>query len=199
MGKQEKIRGAGVRALMIFRRILNIKNKAIEQMKIDLDKLFNELAEKKELDRETAEILRNVYLNRRIETMEDIVERSLISIKNEIRAKKQDRVDRILLTLSDEGDLYREPKEKYCYPMKKSGLRLDIIRFLVDKKGFTPGDDINIGVGKEFAATSYAIHEINRISQDLLHLPKSKEYNLIISKSREGYKLNPIYPITIED
>ncbi len=140
MGKQEKIRGASVRALFIFRQIQRIKQEGLNRISVELQSLMNKLAEEKKLDPETIEILENVYLSRKseTETMEERINQNVESFRNELRGNKRDGIDRILLTLSDDGELYREPKQKHCYPMKKSGLRLNIICYLINEKTFAP-------------------------------------------------------------
>ena len=167
-------------------------------MAIDLDKLFKKAAKKKELDFETAEVLSNVYFNKKSNPIEDRIQQYVELLRNDLRANKQDGIDRILLTLSGDGDLYAKPKQEHCYPMKKSGLRLNIIRFLIGKNDFVPGEDITIAVNASYGSTTFAIRKINEISRRLIHLPNGKDHDLIISKPRGGYKLNPLYPIAQE-
>lgn len=199
MGKQEKIRGASVRAALIFRQIQKIKKDGLERITTELDSLLTDLAENKKLDNETAEILSNVYLSQKSETIEDRAIKVVESLKDEIRKNKNDGVSTVLLTLSNDGDLYKKPKEKYCYPMKKTGLRINIIRFLLDHKNYlVHAKDIGKILGKSEGSINFAISKINEISRRLLDLPEGKLNNLIISKDRGGYKLNPLYPITQE-
>jgi hypothetical protein len=114
MGKQEKIRGAGVRAALIFRQIQKIKKDGLERITAELDNLLTELNKKGEFDSETAEVLTKVYLNQKSETIEDRTIKIVGSLKDEIRKNKNDRTSIILLTLSRDGDLFGEPKEKFC-------------------------------------------------------------------------------------
>ena len=198
MKKTEKIRGAQVRALLIYRRIDRLKKDAIGRLTSELNGLLKELTDKKGLDLETLKIL-NIYINslgKKDVTVEDRINQIVESFKGELRADKQDGTNTLLLTLSNDGDLYRKPKEEYCYPMKKTGLRMDIIRILIGRKNFIPGKEIADAIGKSYESTTFAINKINEIAQRQLNLPEKQ--GLIISKPRGGYKLNPLYPITQE-
>lgn len=199
MGKQEKMRGANVRALLIFRRIQNIKKQAMERVAADVNNFFKEAIGKNEIDFETAEVLKNVYFSKKGDATEDIIRQSIDSFRDELRASKQDGVDKIFLTLSSDGDLYKKPKEGNCYPMEKSGLRLKIIHFLRTQEDFISGNYIAIEMGTTYGSITSAIKEINERSRNLIHLPEGNKYNLIISRlPHGGYKLNSRYPITLD-
>lgn len=199
MGKQTKIRGASVRALLIFRRMQKIEKEAVERATVEIKNLLQGLIKKKKLDAETYEVLTKVYLNKKSETLEDKTKQIIESFKSELRANKNDGINTILLTLSTDGDLYKKPKEKYCYPLKRVGRRIDIIRFLIAQKNFVSGEDIAEAIGTSYGSTTFAIQRINAISRHRLDLPKGKANDLIISRDRGGYKLNPLYPITQEE
>lgn len=195
---ENKIRGANVRALLIFRRIQKIRQEALNKFSTEANNIIKELIEKNELDFETAEILK-IYLKPK--KTEQTIDEKLISsveatIKAELKKTKQDGISTLFLFLSRDGDLFREPKDKYCYPLKKSGLRLDIINFLIKETDFISGKDIAQAVNSSYGGTTDAINKINSISERTLNLPKNNK--LIISRNRAGYKINPLYPITKE-
>lgn len=199
MGKQDKIRGAHVRALLIYRSIQRIKSDALKRTSKETSDLFDKLVKEKGLDQETLEVLQNVYLHKKSETMEDRIYQAFESFKSVLEANKNDGVSTLLLTLSAEGDLYRKPKEKYCYPLKKTGLRISIIRLLIGEKSSVPGKDIAKTIGTSYNSTTFTINKINAIARRSLALPKGKTNDLIISRDRGGYRLNPLYPVTQEE
>jgi len=99
------------------------------------------------------------------------------------------------LVLTDAGDLFREPKDKYCYPLQSSGLRLQIIKTLIGKKEFYPSHSLMSDINKySYGSLTYAIGQINRQAANKLGLPKGR--NLIVSKRFSGYMLNELYPVT---
>ncbi len=103
----------------------------------------------------------------------------------------------IPLTLTHAGDLYKEPKTKYCYSLQGAKNRLKILRALLRRKGFYPSKELQKDTScASYNALTFAIHEINRIAQN--KLPLVKKQNLIIAKQPNGYALNELYPITEE-
>lgn len=198
MGKKTKIRGAGVRALAIYQDMQKIKSNALKQAVKETEALLNKLTKENKLDQETIEILQNVYLGKKRDPVEERMNQTVESFKAEIRQVKSDGVSKLLLTLSSDGDLYRKPKEKFCYPLKKTGQRIAIVRFLINQKNFVSGDEIKDEIQTSYGATTFAISKINTIARHNLDLPEGKLNDLIISRDRGGYKLNPLYPITQE-
>lgn len=198
MGKQDKIRGANFRASLIFSGIQKIKREGLDRISVEIQNLMDDLANKKELDSETIDVLKNVYFNKKSkeQVFEDKMYHIFENFSKDFRNTKQDGINKILLTLSLDGDLYRKPKDKHCYPLKKTGLRINIIRLLIEEKNSISGKDIAKLVTTSYNSTTFAINRINSISQRLLDLPKKEK--LIISRDRGGYKLNPLYPITQE-
>lgn len=201
MGKQDKIRGAQVRALSIFMRIKRIEretlNKVSTELQTKLSDLFDEMKGGKKLDRETIKQLK-IYIDKKneIEGAKEIFRDVINYVANKLHDFEQDGVSKTLLFLSPDGELYRKPKSEYCYLMTKSALRLKIIRFLIGKKNFIPREDIAKYIGTSNGYTAQAVRRINSISKNIMKLPENE--NLIISKNRGGYKLNPVYPITLE-
>lgn len=190
-----KVRGPNVKALLIYRDIQRIVNEALKRLEANVGNYLK----RADIDRETAKVLKNVHFNKPEYTVEDRIKQLIDPLSKEIRAKKQGGVDKIFLTLSSEGELYREPKEKYYYPIRKSGMRFKILSFLIGQKYFIYGPSIAEETKTSYGSLTFSIRRINEIARKTLHLPVGKNYNLIISKPREGYKLNPIYPISLEE
>jgi hypothetical protein len=100
------------------------------------------------------------------------------------------RQHEIVLYLTKDGDLYREPKERYFYPMRESKLRLKILNTLNHE--YKQTEDIRDQIrSMSTGAVRKAIHEINEKAESLLKL----EHKLVESKPYSGYKINSIYYI----
>lgn len=107
---------------------------------------------------------------------------------------------RIPLTLTESGDLYREPKEDRCYPMRGgTSKRSALLRILINYNGFCDSDDLQKHAGyNDYKTMADAIKEINLASRKKLDLPEGEENRLIISRAHSGYMINPLYPITLD-
>lgn len=102
--------------------------------------------------------------------------------------------EKIILFFTPDGDLYREPKNKYCYSLSKEKMREKIIRFL-NGKGYQSTEIIQAEVGSADAQSiRLAIGKINDKAKSLLGL-KSK---LIEGRKGSGYRINPQYKIVIQ-
>ena len=102
------------------------------------------------------------------------------------------RSEIITLFLNADGDLFREPKGKYCYSLSKERMREKIIRFLIDKN-YQQTEIIQNEVGSvDTGSIRLAIGRINNNAKNLLGL-KSK---LIEGRKGSGYRINPQYKIS---
>lgn len=100
------------------------------------------------------------------------------------------------ISLTKSGDLYRDPKEKYCYSLRKSRIRLGIVIYLSEAGDYVETTDITECVrSKNNTSVREAIGEINRLAREHLHLKKK----FIIGKADSGYRINPAYEIDILD
>jgi len=92
--------------------------------------------------------------------------------------------------LSEDGDLYRDPKEKYCYPMRKERKRLAILKSL--GYSYKPTPLIRDQAGSSNSPTvRKEISVINQKTKIRLKLTKK----LIEVKPFSGYRINPFYKI----
>lgn len=121
---------------------------------------------------------------------------SLVDALKEIRekiisnSKKKYGSQKLTLYLNRVGDLYRDPKTKYCYGMREEGKRLEFVRALMD--GYKNTYDILEQIGILTSdALSKTRREINRKAKFYLKLDQP----LIESKPRSGYWINPLYTI----
>jgi len=96
-----------------------------------------------------------------------------------------------IIFLSSDGDLYREPKDKHCYPMRKEKQRQKMVRTLIEHKTFVSTDEL---VGLTGSKSRKAIHNAKLMIND-----KTKYHlgipHFIIGRSVSGYKINPEYKI----
>ncbi len=118
--------------------------------------------------------------------------KDLGNIREEIitNSKKKYGKQKLALYLNGVGDLYREPKSKYCYKMREEGKRLEFIKALMERHKSTP--DILEHTGMPTAdALSKASRAINKKTKFYLHLDEK----LIESKPRSGYWINTLYTI----
>ncbi len=94
----------------------------------------------------------------------------------------------IFLYLDRGGDLYRDPKIKYCYPLAGSGMRLKLLRAL--GYDFIPTVDLQVRAGSgSVASIRNAVNEINRNVHSKLKLKE----DLIVGKPGSGYRINDMY------
>lgn len=98
-----------------------------------------------------------------------------------------------IIYLSSDGDLYREPKAKHCYPMGKEKQRQKMVLILIEHKTFVPTDALVEITGSK---SRKAIHNAKLMINDKI------KYHLgiphfIIGRSVSGYKINPEYKIKL--
>lgn len=103
------------------------------------------------------------------------------------KAKKDGLIE---LILNKDGDLYKEPKEKFCYPLHRDQEPLKIVLHFAERQGlgFEKTKEVALALGKESQYLRTEIGKINRIASGRLSLGKMK---LIESKQNSGYRLNP--------
>ena len=107
---------------------------------------------------------------------------------------KSDKLE-FALNLDKSGDLWREPKSKYCYPMMESRERLNIIKLLVKHQAKTsdyfPTKELAISLGKDVDYVRSEKGKINGITKRKLKL------KLLDGKQGSGYRISPGIKIKI--
>lgn len=122
----------------------------------------------------------------RVQLIEIISDRTAKKVFTKL--KNAERQQGMTLFLTEDGDLYREPKSKYCYPMREEKMRLAILRNLGHE--FKKTRDIQEEVGSTSTnSIRKAVGGINRNAKLLLELKRA----LIQSKAYSGYKINSFY------
>ena len=118
------------------------------------------------------------------------------AIKQSAKASKTD--NSYVLHLNKNGDLYREPKEKFCYEMKGKGNPLKILRY------FAENPNTNYEQDTRSAATNIGISadqlrkEINKMNSPIKSRLRLKD-SLLKGRRGSGYRLNPDIEIVTED
>jgi len=197
--------GPNVKAMLIHRKIYKLKQELLERIKKSKDfKKYEKdvltLLKKEKIDLETLERLKPLMgVERPMTIGEQLEQVAYKTIEKYEQLNPHYQKDRIILALTDGGDLYREPKTEYCYSMRGEGLRLKILRLLIKHQGFCKTEEIVEYVSSTSKESLRdAIGTINSKARTLLNLPVGMHKRLIISKSHSGYMINPIYVIMSE-
>ena len=98
--------------------------------------------------------------------------------------------------LNSSGDLYREPKNKYCYSMGEKDDRHKIVRFLMANKGYQPTSQIAFQFeDKNEDSVIDTIGKINSIAKGKLQIKD----NILLGKRGSGYKTNSAYTFSLKN
>ena len=98
-----------------------------------------------------------------------------------------------VLYLNDIGDLWREPKERFCYPIGETSSRHKIVRFLATHNGYQQTSDIAADLeGKD---EQLVRKEIGKIRGNIEKLLKLKGEDVIEMRKGSGYRIGPAYKI----
>lgn len=201
-----KTHSPGVQAMLIYRQIKKLRddlNAEIEKQGffIKFQKNIEDLLKKDKINLETFKILQILMGQERSMTTDEKI--SLVADKAVEKQKQFTHhleSNHIPLYLTISGDLYKKPKEQFCYQMHNDSCRLAIVRALIGYSTFRdPKETIKEVPAKSYTSFTGAIGQINRKAHNLLHLPDGKENYLIISKNGSGYMINPLYAITQEN
>lgn len=114
-------------------------------------------------------------------------ELSLLPEPDETKEIKTKPVE-IVLFLDQSGDLWKQPKEKFCYRMISAKGRLEILKFLIRykvKDNYIETRKIADKLGRE---ATYIRSELGKMKKSA---KSNLKINLIDSKQGSGYRLNP--------
>ena len=113
----------------------------------------------------------------------------------ELSKETSKKTEQILLYLDKNGNLWKEPKERYCYQMMEAKNRLNIIKILVKYQtktsNYFPTEELAKAIGKNTEYVRSEKGKINRIAKNKLKL------KLIDKKQGSGYRINPDIKIKI--
>ena len=106
--------------------------------------------------------------------------------------RKRNRTD---LYLDSSGDLWRNPREKFCYEIGEHTDRYKIVRTVVDNEPqYQKTHDISLAVEKPEQLVRKEIQKINQNAKRQLKLGKDK---VIEGKKGKGYRISPNYKIKL--
>ena len=119
--------------------------------------------------------------------------------KREVKSLPSDKkqIKQTALYLNQNGDLYREPKDRYCYPMDEKSNRHKIIRFLATNKGYQFTEFISTELGIESEKTIRT--EIGKMRSNIEKYLKIDGKDFLQGKKESGYRINPKYKITFKN
>ena len=98
-----------------------------------------------------------------------------------------------ILYLSHDGDLWRKPKEKYCYQMGEKSDRYKMLRYLVTNRGYQETPSISRECGDKNLQTVRT--EIGKINENATQHLKIKK--LILGRKESGYKISEQYKVVL--
>ena len=102
-------------------------------------------------------------------------------------SRQTTKIDKIILHLNSVGDLWREPKSKYCYEMGEKSGRHKIVRYLSQNHGYQQTSAISQEInGKNEQVIRTEIQKINSNVKN--HLGK-KIGRLIEGRKDSGYRI----------
>jgi len=113
---------------------------------------------------------------------------------NSVNGKKIPKETAIVL--NQFGDLYKEPKNKFCYSMGETNDRHRIVRQLIANKGYKQTSQIAlIFDNKSEESIISEIGKINSMSKGKL----SVKDNIILGKKGSGYRANPVFKFILKN
>ncbi len=110
-------------------------------------------------------------------------------------SRQTTKADKMILHLNSAGDLWRDPKDKHCYPMSENSDRYKIVRYLVQNRGYQQTSSISQEIGGKNEQVIRT--EIQKINSNFKNHFGIKIGKLIEGKKDSGYKIN--YSIKTEE
>jgi len=189
-----------VKAIKIYKRIQRIKKDFFERLEKqghfkNLEKAYSNLFKIEKIDSKTANILKQLIANPPNISEDD----KLKQVANNVLMEFMEKIDlpderetekQMTLMLTSDGDLYREPREKYCYHMDKKAKRLAILKMLEPEYKSTDTIRIKAKITNNKAVRKH-IGDIRQKAQNYLKLRRK----LIESNGSDGYRINRFYKL----
>ena len=139
-------------------------------------------------DKQFNEVKENAYV-----VIDDLIE-FVESQKNTIGKRKG--VKTINLYLNTIGDLWREPKNKYCYPMGQYSDRHKVIRCLATNSGFQKTQSISMALNNKSEQSIRT--EIGKIRSNIQKFLGIDGKKVLEGRKESGYRISSLYPITLK-
>lgn len=128
----------------------------------------------------------------------DKTNRDIVNAVKKFSVTKNRKVTGKILYLSSGGDLYKEPKSKYCYPMINGSDRYKILRYLATHKGYQLTSDISKFLeGKPEQSIRTEVPKIRLNIKKFLKIDGLKVIDP--GEKGRGYRINPECKIILKD
>jgi len=101
-----------------------------------------------------------------------------------------------VLYLNEDGDLWREPKNKYCYEIGKKSNRYKIIRYLLNNSGYQRTAEISTMLENKGEQTTRT--EIAKIRDNITKFLKIDGKEILEARKGSGYRIGKKYKIQIK-
>jgi len=135
------------------------------------------------------------FINPNIKKLKEFKEKQKAkSLSLETKKKQIKETD---IYLNQNGDLYREPKNKYCYPMSEKSNRYKIVRFLAMNRGYRFTKFISKELDIKSEKTTHT--EIGKIRNNIKKYLKIDGKDFLQGKKGSGYRINPKYKIVFKN
>ena len=145
----------------------------------------------------------NKYKRFLITTKKNLAEPKKITpepmLKRKRRKKRKSKNKTIImLYLEKNGDLYQEPKDKYCYSMGETDGRHKLIRLLNQYKGhYIPTETITEEL--KYQNTESTRNSVGQINKQIKKKMKAIKNSVVQGKPKSGYRINPKYEIFLKE
>jgi len=173
----------------IDRKLKDISKTRAEEVRRQFEYLDEKQKAFEELGKQISSRIQKDFLEEGLE--------KIAKLKKDEKRNKKKQIKEGTLYLNQNGDLYREPKDRYCYPMGEKSNRHKIIRFLVMNKGYQPTGFISTELGIESEKTIRT--EIGKMRNNIKKYLKIDGKDFLQGKKESGYRINPKYKITFKN
>ncbi len=120
--------------------------------------------------------------------------KSLETTEND-KANSKSKDDKFTLFLEQDGDLWRKPREVYCYHMVKDKGRYKLLHFLAENKGYQQTAAIQRALERKSRKSLRS--ELGKINTKIQGALKIKNHEIIEGMPVTGYRINPKLNINI--
>lgn len=118
---------------------------------------------------------------------------NILTEKNKQTKKSKEK--KLILYLNEDGDLWYEPKDKYCYKLGEKSNRHKIIRYLTTNKGYQNTADISFKLeNKSKQSTRTEIAKLRKNIKKFLNIDGK---SILEARKGSGYKIGQKYKIKL--
>lgn len=182
----------------IQKALLETVEKQAMQAEQEIDALFDQ----ETLDQKTLLILKRLFVHDKKssnveedEKVERFIERVLEKL--DTRSNDNDKYCIPLIFTEDGTLLWKENGKIYTYPLQSESKRYKLIQILINSHGYCASKSLQKLTGfASYRSLTNGVEAVNKLARKKLNLPDSEEHDFIISKKLDGYRINPLYPIT---